>query len=823
MLNQDGTDASAVPNSISPGASTTFSADDDLFMIMGGANDMGIGGTWFFDVYTNKWYHASVPWGTTKATKVTYDTKYHKYLKLGSVYQARDLYSYDSSTGTWTAEPGWASTTLSAAAHNGDTTITVNSVTGAEARGSIVIALDLVVGDIDSTCQEGHYAWLPMDIVSVDPGTKVITVNNSSNYWTSFSVNFKVDVSALLSSSPVNSIFTSAGLGFWPIPTSGTTVTLIGPKANEAALRARTDVINSVTGPTDPGIVTTLSSIPIGTTIQIYPTKWPHYPISGYSVDARNTTGTGPSLCTGFGPTGAFDDIHNKNLFFIVRRDTNKIDAWAYDLGTQTWQKKTGSGQLEGHRGGDVNPQWMHSHNAVIMVDAGSGSQNGTGVSTKVRYYRYSRTGVTIETPANVSASVDTNHIALRWDAVSGATGYYVYRANPTSGIDPRGLSYTKIVSGGCRGLITGTSCTDATATSNHAYHYRITAYNGSVESALSLVARGVPKLIWDGYVSVVDRGHQTVNWTPRDTNVVGYNVYRAECGHNAGSLHTWTAGAIYYASSPTVRVTGSGGWTQVGSSNVFTRSISGDTGDLLGGYGISGITDNGSAMQYVYSYTPGPGQYYNEGDILYIYSTQIPPTHTYVYTLTAPIGDTLYSGTVLRSCIPRTFSKISGLSPIRNNYYADTADMTGSKQYAYRVTSVNKLGVEGGPSPFWITIPREVRHLNWKQTLNGKAYDVQLKWDANPEVNLQGYHVYRMKRIVGGPATFTKLTSSPVTSTSYTHSQGVSTFENDIGYYVVAVDALGQEGIPSNRAFVNRSFLSYWTQYGYLNDYNRY
>ena len=60
---------------------------------------------------------------------------------------------------------------------------------------------------------------------------------------------------------------------------------------------------------------------------------------------------------------------------------------------------------------------------------------------------------------------------------------------------------------------------------------------------------------------------------------------------------------------------------------------------------------------------------------------------------------------------------------------------------HAYRIRAVNALGVGSGPSPVFLTIPSVPQHLFSKE--QGRA--CALKWRANPEKSLRGYHVYRI------------------------------------------------------------------------------
>jgi len=80
-------------------------------------------------------------------------------------------------------------------------------------------------------------------------------------------------------------------------------------------------------------------------------------------------------------------------------------------------------------------------------------------------------------------------------------------------------------------------------------------------------------------------------------------------------------------------------------------------------------------------------------------------------------------------------------------------------------------------------------------------------KWSASPEKGIQGYRVYRMDgRFDKEPVT--RLTPEPV--------QGLTFSDREAGkksrrYYVVAVDALGQEGAPSSPAWFSREWKAFY------------
>src|SRR5262249_26044217 len=74
---------------------------------------------------------------------------------------------------------------------------------------------------------------------------------------------------------------------------------------------------------------------------------------------------------------------------------------------------------------------------------------------------------------------------------------------------------------------------------------------------------------------------------------------------------------------------------------------------------------------------------------------------------------------------------------------------------YAYIVRAVNRLGVESGPSPYALTIPSEPTSVFNRE----KGATAELKWSANPEKGIVGYHVYKLE----GTWNIVRLTKDPI------------------------------------------------------------
>jgi hypothetical protein len=125
---------------------------------------------------------------------------------------------------------------------------------------------------------------------------------------------------------------------------------------------------------------------------------------------------------------------------------------------------------------------------------------------------------------------------------------------------------------------------------------------------------------------------------------------------------------------------------------------------------------------------------------------------------------------------------------------------------YAYRVRAVNAFGVEGGPSPAVLTIPAAPQWVFARE--DGER--CHLKWQAPEGSAIAGYRVYRMDgRWDKDP--IQRLTPDPIAELAFTDSQAGSATRR---YYVVAVDALGQEGHPSAPVWHRREWRAYYAPF---------
>jgi hypothetical protein len=171
-----------------------------------------------------------------------------------------------------------------------------------------------------------------------------------------------------------------------------------------------------------------------------------------------------------------------------------------------------------------------------------------------------------------------------------------------------------------------------------------------------------------------------------------------------------------------------------------------------------------------------------------------------------APITDTHYLDSTVDLSQPQA---IKGKAVAVRRFRADQLDPAGRPYrhavYAYRVRAVNALGIESGPSPWWLTIPAAPEDVFARE--DGDS--CHLRWKALG----QHYRVYRMEgpRRNGPGQKVTRLTAKPIPGPRFTD---VKVGKDTRRYWVVAVDALGQEGLPSAPAWHYRQYRRYYVPF---------
>ena len=191
--------------------------------------------------------------------------------------------------------------------------------------------------------------------------------------------------------------------------------------------------------------------------------------------------------------------------------------------------------------GGEKGQSFYYNYGWRDMVES-------MGGNVRIKAYTDDTDEIQIQKPSAPSGLSVSNTIAsltLKWNAVTGATGYEVYRA----GTDGK---YSKITT------VTSTSYVDTNVKNNTQYSYKIKAYNAAGASAFSTAASlkktqiSVSNLKADATGSKVQ-----LSWTGGVTGAEGYVIYRrteesksyTEIGRTSGNTYSDTinAGIKYY------------------------------------------------------------------------------------------------------------------------------------------------------------------------------------------------------------------------------------------------------------------------------------
>jgi hypothetical protein len=169
-----------------------------------------------------------------------------------------------------------------------------------------------------------------------------------------------------------------------------------------------------------------------------------------------------------------------------------------------------------------------------------------------------------------------------------------------------------------------------------------------------------------------------------------------------------------------------------------------------------------------------------------------------------APVQATAFTDTTVDLAKP---ASVLGEPVYERKFNREQFDESGRPYrlavFAYRIRAVNAAGKESGPSPAFFTLPSAPQWLFSKE--DGST--CHLKWAANAEKALRGYRVYRMNgRYDKDP--IPRLTADPIAATNFSDATAGKSSRR---YYVVAVDALGQEGFPSAPVWFEREWKQYY------------
>ena len=190
--------------------------------------------------------------------------------------------------------------------------------------------------------------------------------------------------------------------------------------------------------------------------------------------------------------------------------------------------------------GGEKGQSFYYNYGWRDMVES-------MGGNVRIKAYTDDTDEIQIQKPSAPSGLSVSNTIAsltLKWNAVTGTTGYEVYRA----GTDGK---YSKITT------VTSTSYVDTNVKNNTQYSYKIKAYNAAGTSAFSTAASLKKTQISVSNLKADANGSKVqLSWTGGVTGAEGYVIYRrteggsyTKIGTTSGNTYsdTISAGIKYY------------------------------------------------------------------------------------------------------------------------------------------------------------------------------------------------------------------------------------------------------------------------------------
>ena len=523
---------------------------------------------------------------------------------------------------------------------------------------------------------------------------------------------------------------------------------------------------------------------------------------TSYNLTPRPTSTSCGAYCDQYAsvPVMAYDSIHDKHLLVAYLPDmtdaatdnsksnNGSLETWLFDMGTMTWATAatTEPHGMNNMAGGCAkvrgrNMEFSAVDNKFVLESHFYTDCTNSGTAKNELWtYRYSNSGSNKERPKAPAVTTTATTVTASWTAVKGASRYQIYRATGT----PPTLTFAKLGS-----TIATTSYLDSAVTPGTVYYYRYAPIYNGVEGKASWYARSQPKVMKAPTVSARADYDVDLAWPAHTaTDIVGYNVYRG-----LATIHTNTTSCnqLNFTNGTSAFVNGEN--VIQGGTNIKARYVVKTSGEWAAG----------TAAGYI-SLATGSSGSYTAGAITGSISGAA--TASGASTRDQVVGrlcETIYDGYTQN--VVQYVRNITGLtklngSPIVGTAYTDTTanlNVAGTESadypfavYAYVIKAVNNFGVESGNSPYALTIPSAPKNPLFNTTTKA------LKWDAASETGIVGYHVYKSDNSAPNTtAPVIRVTSSPVYS-PYTIPN--ITYSTTQRFWIVPVDILGQEGIPS-------------------------
>ena len=288
-----------------------------------------------------------------------------------------------------------------------------------------------------------------------------------------------------------------------------------------------------------------------------------------------------------------------------------------------------------------------------------------------------------LATPSGLSVSNTIASLTLKWNAVTDATGYEIYRA----GTDGK---YSKIKT------VTSTSYVDTNVKNNTQYSYKIKAYNAAGASAFSTAASLKKTQISVSNLKADANGSKVqLSWTGGVTGAEGYVIYRrteggsyAEIGRTSGKTYsdTISAGIKYYYAVAVY----SGSRTEdkcpeVGVMYLAEPAVTGAS-NITSGVQVKWSKVTGATGYIVYHKGAGKGWAriadIKDGSTVNYTDTTAASGTTYTYTVRAYNKDTMSDWNSTKSLMRISDTTLTGASNITSGVQVKWSKVTGATGY---------------------------------------------------------------------------------------------------------------------------------------------
>ncbi len=372
--------------------------------------------------------------------------------------------------------------------------------------------------------------------------------------------------------------------------------------------------------------------------------------------------------------------------------------------------------------------------------------------------------------PANLSATAGDTEISLSWDAVPGATEYYIYRAAAAADPLVRIAEDTTIIV---------TTYTDIGLTNGTTYRYTVRAVNGIGESPDSSEVAAAPALAapvapTNLNAAATASGQVTLTWDAVG-NAETYQVFRADTAD--GDL------TRIDDSTPTPTPVTDPTYTDTGLANDTAYRY---TVRAVNAAGISPASSEASVTTLALPAAPA-----NLSATASVVGSDLRVTLTWE----AVTGATAYQ--IYRAATAEgTLERVTTDADITGTTYTDTG-LTHTTTYRYTVRAVDSVGVGASSAEASATtrgLPAAPANLSATASVVGSDLRITLTWDE--VTGATAYQIYRADTADGDRTRVT--TDADITNITYTDT-GL-THTTTYRYTVRAVDAIG-ESLDSTEA----------------------